>query len=86
MIKKMKLEAYVTSSKTGGGGVGLISHELIYEGDTIEEIANQIMDDENALYEYMNTGKDHGQKCFMFRGLMLRKAPLVAAHITEADF
>ena len=85
MIKKMKLEAYVTSSKTVGG-VGLISHELVYEGDTIEEIANQIMDDENALYEYMNTGKDHGQKCFMFRGLMLRKAPLVAAHITEADF
>ena len=84
MIKKMKLEAYVTSSKNGG--VGLVSHELVYEGDTIEEIANQIMDDENALYEYMNTGKDHGQKCFMFRGLMLRKAPLVAAHITEADF
>lgn len=69
-----------------GGGVGLISHDLIYEADTLEEIAELIMKDENALLEYLNTGKDKGQKAFIFRGFMLRKAPIIAAQITEADF
>ena len=44
-----------------------------------------IMRDENALLEYFNTGKDHGQKAFVFQGFMLLKKPLVAAQITEAD-
>lgn len=68
-----------------GGGVGLISHDIVYEGDTLEEIAEMIMRDENALLEYFNTGDDHGQKAFVFQGFMLLKKPLVAAQITEAD-
>lgn len=67
------------------GGVGLISHDIVYEGDTLEEIAEMIMRDENALLEYFNTGDDHGQKAFVFQGFMLLKKPLVAAQITEAD-
>lgn len=68
-----------------GGGGGLISHDIVYEGDTLEEIAEMIMRDENALLEYFNTGDDHGQKAFVFQGFMLLKKPLVAAQITEAD-
>lgn len=41
--------------------------------------------DENALLEYLNTGKTHGQRAFVFQGFMLLKKPLIAAQITEAD-
>lgn len=81
MMRRMKIEAY----SAGRGGVGLISHDLVYEAETLEEIAEMIMRDENALLEYFNTGNDHGQKAFVFQGFMLLKKPLVAAQITEAD-
>ena len=83
-MRRMKIEAY-TSQNRGGGGGGLISHDLVYEADTLEEIAEMIMRDENALLEYFNTGLDHGQKAFVFQGFMLLKKPLLAAQITEAD-
>ena len=67
------------------GGAAHIEHDLVYEGDTIEEIAEKIMRDENALLEYLNTGNDHGQKAFVFQGFMLLKKPILAAQITEAD-
>ena len=68
-----------------GGGTGHIEHEIVYEADTLEEIAEMIMKDENALLEYFNTGNDHGQKAFVFQGFMLLKKPILAAQITEAD-
>lgn len=83
MMRRMKIEVF-TSQKIGGG-TGHIEHELVYEADTLEEIAEMIMRDENALLEYLNTGDDHGQKAFVFQGFMLLKKPLVAAQITEAD-
>ena len=83
MMRRMKLEAYTSQNR--GGGVGLISHDLVYEADSLEEIAEMIMRDENALLDYFNTGNDHGQKAFVFQGFMLLKKPLLAAQITEAD-
>ena len=82
MMRRMKIEAY-TSQKSGG--VGFISHDLVYEADTLQEISEMIMRDENALLEYLNTGKTHGQRAFVFQGFMLLKKPLIAAQITEAD-
>ena len=83
MMRRMKIEVF-TSQKIGGG-TGHIEHDLVYEGDTLEEIAEKIMRDENALLEYLNTGNDHGQKAFVFQGFMLLKKPILAAQITEAD-
>lgn len=71
--------------KKVGGGTGHFEHDLVYEADTLEEIAELIMRDENALLDYFNTGNDHGQKAFVFQGFMLLKKPLLAAQITEAD-
>lgn len=73
------------AQKILGGGAAHIEHDLVYEGDTLEEIAEKIMRDENALLEYLNTGNDHGQKAFVFQGFMLLKKPILAAQITEAD-
>lgn len=84
MMRRMKIEVF-TGSKNSGGGAAYIEHDLVYEGDTLEEIAEKIMKDENALLEYLNTGNDHGQKAFVFQGFMLLKKPILAAQITEAD-
>ena len=83
MMRRMKIEVF-TNSK-GSNGSGYIEHDLVYEADTLEEIAKMIMKDENALLEYLNTGNDHGQKAFVFQGFMLLKKPILAAQITEAD-
>ena len=83
MMRRMKIEVF-TSQKIGGG-TGHIEHELVYEAETLEEIAEMIMRDENALLEYLNTGDDHGQKAFVFQGFMFLKKPILAAQITEAD-
>lgn len=83
MMRRMKIEAY--TSQKSGGGVGFISHDLVYEADTLQEISEMITRDENALLEYLNTGKTHGQRAFVFQGFMLLKKPLIAAQITEAD-
>lgn len=83
-MRRMKIEVF-TGSKNSGGGTGYIEHDLVYEADTLEEISEMIMRDENALLEYLNTGNDHGQKAFVFQGFMLRKSAIIAAQITEAD-
>ena len=85
MMRRMKIEVFTSSPKNSGGGTGHIEHDLVYEADTLEEISEMIMRDENALLEYLNTGNDHGQKAFVFQGFMLLKSPIVAAQITEAD-
>ena len=55
---------------TGGG---YIEREITYEGKDEKEIARMISEDENALMNYMRTGDDLGEKCFVFQGFMLAK-------------
>lgn len=78
MIKKMTLEIF--------SGGGYIERELVYEGRNAQEIAEQIRRDENELLEYMRTGKDNGEKCFVFQGFMLAKKPIQAAQFREPEF
>lgn len=78
MIKKMSLEIF--------SGGGYIERELVYEGKDLKEIAAHIERDENALLEYMKTGNDHGEKCFVFQGFMLAKKPIQAAQFREPEF
>ena len=78
MIKKMSLEIF--------SGGGYIERELVYEGKDEKDIAAQIQRDENALLEYMRTGEDNGEKCFVFQGFMLAKKPIQAAQFREPEF
>lgn len=78
MLRKVKL--YI---KYAGGG---IEKDLIYDGDSDEEIAKNIMRDENALLEYMETEEDHGVRSFVFQGFMFKKDGILAAQITEPDY
>ena len=78
MIKKMSLEIF--------SGGGYIERELVYEGKNEKEIAAQIQRDENELLEYMRTGNDKGEKCFVFQGFMLAKKPLQAVQLKEPEF
>ena len=78
MIKKMSLEIF--------SGGGYIERELVYEGKDLKEIQEQIQRDENALLEYMRTGNDQGEKCFVFQGFMLAKKPLQAVQLKEPEF
>lgn len=78
MIKKMSLEIF-----TGGG---YIERELTYEGKDEEEIARMVSEDENALMNYMRTGDDLGEKCFVFQGFMLAKKPIQAAQFKEPEY
>ena len=79
MIKTMNLEIIFA-----GGGV--LTKELSYRGETMEEIAAQIDRDENALLEFMETGEDHGKASFVFAGFMFRKDRIEAAQMSEPDF
>ena len=78
MIRKMSLEIF--------SGGGYIERELVYEGKDLKEIQEQIQRDENALLEYMRTGNDNGEKCFVFQGFMLAKKPLQAVQLREPEF
>ena len=78
MIKKMSLEIF--------SGGGYFERELVYEGKDEKEIAAQIQRDENALLEYMRTGEENGEKCFVFQGFMLAKKPIQAAQFREPEF
>lgn len=78
MIKKMSLEIF--------SGGGYFERELVYEGKDEKEIQEQIQRDENALLEYMRTGNDQGEKCFVFQGFMLAKKPIQAAQFREPEF
>lgn len=78
MIKKMSLEIF--------SGGGYFERELVYEGNDMKEISEQIQRDENALLEYMRTGEMNGEKCFVFQGFMLAKKPIQAAQFREPEF
>jgi len=45
-----------------------------------------ISEDENALMNYMRTGDDLGEKCFVFQGFMLAKKPIQAAQFKEPEY
>ena len=78
MVKKMSLEIF--------SGGGYIERELVYEGKDLKEIHAQIQRDENELLQYMRTGDDLGEKCFVFQGFMLAKKPIQAAQFREPEF
>lgn len=78
MIKKMSLEIF--------SGGGYIERELVYEGKDLKDIAAQIERDENALLEYMRTGQENGEKCFVFQGFMFRKGAINAAQLREPEY
>lgn len=80
---RMKLEVWLCKQ---GGGIAQITHDIFYEGQNEEDIAAQIDRDNNELLEYMRTGNTKGEECFCFNGLMLRKAFIAAARLTEADY
>lgn len=62
---------------------GRIEHELVYEGESMIDIARQIESDENMLLDYMRSGDSKGEKCFVLGGFMFRKDGILAAQITE---
>lgn len=64
------------------GGVE-IDREIAYEGEDLEDIANQINRDENDLLHYMRTGDDCNEGCFCFSGFMFRKEGLLTAQLSE---
>lgn len=74
MKRKMKVEINDTETV------------IEYEGETEEEIAQQIQRDENALLEYMMTGDEKGAKAFCFQGFMFKKDLIATARFTEPDF
>lgn len=78
MIKKMSLEIYA--------GGGWIERELTYQGKDEKEIARMISEDENALLNYMRTGDDLGEKCFVFQGFMFTKRSIMAAQFKEPEY
>ena len=67
-------------------GGGYIERELVYEGKDEKEIAALIQADENALLEYMRTGQENGERCFVFRGFMFKKCSITAAQIREPEY
>ena len=67
-------------------GGGYFERELVYEGKDEKDIAAQIQRDENALLEYMRTGNEQGEKCFVFQEFMLAKKPIHAAQFREPEF
>lgn len=78
MIKKMNLEIFA--------GGGYIERELTYEGKDMKEIAAKIQRDENELLEYMRTGHENGEKCFVFQGFMFKKCLITAAQLREPEY
>lgn len=77
MKKVMNLSLFYA----GGGG---IERELVYEGDTLEDIARQIEKDENQLLCFMRTkAEESSENCLVFCGFMFTKTGLLAAQITE---
>ena len=78
MTRTMRIELYVLG--------GVIDRELVYTGDSPEEIAQEIKKDENELLEYLETGDDRGTKDFCFAGFMFRKEGIQAARMSESIF
>lgn len=79
MNKRMRLQIFC-----GGGAV--IDREIIYYGETLEEIAKEADKDNNELLEYMLTRDDKGQKAFCFGGFMFSKDMIVAAQMSEPEY
>lgn len=52
----------------------------------MKEITAKIQRDENELLEYMRTGKENGEKSFVFQGFMLKKCLITAAQLKEPEY
>lgn len=67
-------------------GGGYIENEVVYSGDSLEEIAKDCDRDNNELLYYMQTHDDKGILSFCFGGFMFSKKGLIAARMYEPDF
>ena len=77
MIQKRTLEIF-----RGGAS---IEREIVYEG-TPKQIAEQMKHDEEELLYYMRTGDEKGERSFVFRDFIFRKAGIEAAVFSEPLF
>lgn len=66
-------------------GGGSLCKDLVYQGDSLQEIARQIDKDNNALLEYMRTHDFKNEKSFCFAGFIFQKGGLLAAQLKEPD-
>ena len=64
---------------------GTLCKDLVYQGDSLQEIARQIDKDNNALLEYMRTHDFKNEKSFCFAGFIFQKGGLLAAQLKEPD-
>lgn len=79
MTCRMILELYYTNFLH-------IEKELVYHGDDMKEIGEDIDRDTNAIIEYMRTEDDAGEPTFCFSGFCFRKKGLIAASLSEPEF
>lgn len=83
MLRKMKLEVWHTNKSSGGGKMEEV---ITYEGSSLKDIASQIDRDQEEIQYFMQTGDYKKVQCFIFNGLMIKKAGIVAIRLSEADF
>ena len=62
-----------------------INRKLIYTGESIRKIDNQIWADKKSLLEYMQTHNFNGEKSFCFAGFIFQKAGIVTAELYEPN-
>ena len=62
---------------------GSLCKDLVYQGDSLQEIARQIDKDNNALLEYMRTHDFKNEKSFCL--FIFQKGGLLAAQLKEPD-
>lgn len=81
MIRRMKIDVFF-----GGGRNDHIEKDIIYEGESEEEIAKMIQDHENDILYFMRTGDNKGEECFCLNGFMIKKNGIRAIQLSESDY
>lgn len=78
----MKKEMYLELNYISGHE---IKRELLYKGDSMRKIDNQIRADQKELLAFMKTHDFKGEKSFCFAGFIFQKAGIVTAELYEPD-
>lgn len=76
MKKTMTLELHFV-------GGGELIKDLTYYGDSLEEIAKHIENDENELLYYMQTLDTKDVMSFCFSGFIFQKESIMTAQLSE---
>ena len=79
MTTNMRIELFFA-------GGGCIDKDITYQGNSWEEIAQDIDRDNKELMEYMRTHDDKGSKAFCFAGFSFEKQGLIAAQMKDSIF